>query len=377
MNRMARLIPQCMLSVALLLLAACNRSDPSPSEEEFSRSDQGVFILCEGNYQAGNSTLSYYDPRTGLVENGIFYRANGRKLGDTGQSITIFGQTAYIAVENSGIVWAIDTETFRVRGQLTAGATEKHMINPRYVYVQNASKAYVTDLYAPYITLFNPTTFDYLGAIATTLSPAYGYSNTERIVPFGDVLFVNCWCYSRSILVLDTRRDEVCDSIVLGSWQPKAMLLDCRDKLWVLTDGGYGTESSAFGDNVPHLFRIDAATRRIEADEPLETDEASVEMALNPAGDTLYVINNDLYRMAVTDSHLPVRPFITAPTDEKGRRHKLYGLSVNPHDGDIYLADAVDYSQAGAVYRYSREGELKDHFRVGINPNGFAFKGGF
>ena len=362
-----------MLPVALLLLAACNHSDPSQSEEDFSREGQGVFILCEGNYQAGNSTLSYYDPRTGEVENGIFQRANGRKLGDTGQSITVFGRTAYIAVENSGIVWAIDTETFRVKGQLTAGATE-HMINPRYVYVQSAAKAYVTDLYAPYITLFNPTTFDYLGDIATTQSQAYGYSNTERIVPFGDVLFINCWCYSRSILVLDAKRDEVCDSIVLGSWQPKAMLLDSRNKLWVITDGGYGTESASFSNNIPHLFRIDAATRRIEADEALETDEASVEMALNPAGDTLYIINNDLYRMAITDAHLPVRPFIAAPTDEKGRRHKLYGLSVNPRDGDIYLADAVDYSQAGMVYRYSREGELKDKFRVGINPNGFAFK---
>ena len=42
--------------------------------------------------------------------------------------------------------------------------------------------------------------------------------------------------------------------------------------------------------------------------------------------------------------------------------------------GDIYLADAVDYSQAGVVYRYSREGQLVDHFRVGINPSCFAFK---
>ena len=62
------------------------------------------------------------------------------------------------------------------------------------------------------------------------------------------------------------------------------------------------------------------------------------------------------------------------PKDSQGRRHKLYGLNVNPYDGDIYLADAVDYSQAGVVYRYSREGQLVDHFRVGINPSCFAFK---
>ena len=372
----ARMSNLCMLSVALVLLTACNHSSPGQSEEDFSHQGRGVFILCEGNYQAGNSTLSYYDPSTREVENGVFQRANDRKLGDTGQSITIDRSTAYIAVENSGIIWAIDTETFRVKGQLTAGQTEQHMINPRYVYVSNAEKAYATDLYAPYITIFNPTTLAYRGYISTAQPQAYGYSNTERIVPYGQTLFVNCWCYSRSILVIDTQQEAVTDSIVLSSWQPKAMLLDCHNKLWVLTDGGYGTDgsTSSFSDNVPHLYRIDTATRRIESDEPLDTDEASVEMALNPRGDTLYIINNDLYRMAVTDAHLPVRPFIKAPKDSQGRRHKLYGLNVNPYDGDIYLADAVDYSQAGVVYRYSREGQLVDHFRVGINPSCFAFK---
>ena len=99
----------CMLSVALVLLAACNHSSPGLSEEDFSHQGRGVFILCEGNFQAGNSTLSYYDPSTREVENGVFQRANDRKLGDTGQSITIDRGTAYIAVENSGIIWAIDT----------------------------------------------------------------------------------------------------------------------------------------------------------------------------------------------------------------------------------------------------------------------------
>jgi len=34
----------------------------------------------------------------------------------------------------------------------------------------------------------------------------------------------------------------------------------------------------------------------------------------------------------------------------------------------------VDYSQSGVVRRYSADGILLDQFRVGINPNGFAFK---
>ena len=356
-----------------MLLAACNGSLASDEEVEFDEQGHGVFILNEGNFQAGNSSLSYYNPDSLSVMNGVFSRANDRRLGDTGQSITIHGKRAYIAVESSGIIWAIDTETFRVCGQLEAGDTE-HMVNPRYIYVESDSRAYATDLMSPYITIFNPTTMTYIGSIATGQQKAYSYTSTERIVPFGRTLFVNCWCYSRSILVVDTEQQAVTDSIVLSSWQPKSMAMDHRNKLWVITDGGYGTETDSFGDNVPHLYCIDAATRSIESDEALDTDEASVEMALNPTGDTLYIINNDIYRMAVTERHLPVRPFIEAPRDNKGRRHKLYGLNVSPRNGDIYVADAVDYSQSGVVYRYSSEGTLIDKFRVGINPNGFAFK---
>ena len=362
-----------ILPAAIALLAACNGTlDPSGAEE-FDARGRGVFVLNEGNYQAGNSTLSYYRPDSLRVENGIFLRANSRRLGDTGQSITIYGETAYIAVENSGIIWAIDTETFRVKGQLEAGETE-WMVNPRYVYVESPGKAYATDLLSPYITIFNPSTMTYLGSIATGQKKAYSYASTERIVPYGHELFVNCWCYSRSILVVDTRQEAVTDSIVLSSWQPKSMAMDCRGKLWVITDGGYGTERESFGDNVPHLYCIDAATHQIESDEMLDTDEASVEIALNPGRDTLYIINNDIFRMGVGERHVPVRPFIEAPRDSRGRRHKLYGLNIDPHSGDLYVADAVDYSQSGVVYRYSNQGQLIDQFRVGINPNGFAFK---
>ena len=361
------------LLTALVLLAACSNSDPGINEEPFVVTSQGVFVLCEGNFNAGNATLSYYDPTTHVVQNGVFQRANDRKLGDTGQSVCLRNGVAYIAVENSGIIWGIDTETFRVRGQLTQGQTA-HMINPRYIHFLNDEKAYVTDLYSPYITIFNPKTFTYLGSISTDQPEAYGYHSTEQMVQYGKHLFANCWSYSNKILVIDTEHDTLAGSIELSSWQPKSMVIDARGKLWVITDGGYATEEDSFSDNIPHLYRIDATTLEVEMDQSLDTDEGGVMLAMNPTGDILYLINNDVYRMGITDTHLPVRPFIYAATNERGLRHKLYGIGVNPHNGEIYVADAVDYAQSGVVYRYASDGTQIDQFRVGINPNGFAFK---
>ena len=363
-----------MLLTVTAVLAACTGSVDGLEEENFSNTGQGVFILNEGNYNSGNSTLSYYNPETRTVENGIFQRANDRKLGDTGQSITLHDGVAYVAVENSGIIWGIDAETFRVKGQLTSSQTE-HMINPRYIHFLSDTKAYVTDLYSPFITIFNPKTFQYIGSIGVPEVKANGYASTELMVQYGQYVFINCWCYTDLIVVIDTKQDAVAGVIHLKtSMQPKSMVLDARNKLWVLTDGGYGTDTDSFGENIPHLYRIDAETRSVEDDQALDTDEATVQIAVNSARDTLYIINNDIYRMGIQERHVPVRPFIKAPVDKKGARHKLYGINVNPRNGDIYVADAVDYSQSGVIYRYSRKGDLLDQFRVGINPNGFAFK---
>ena len=58
-------------------------------EEEFQITEKGLFITNEGNFQYGNATLSFYNPDTRKVENEIFYRANGMKLGDVAQSMII------------------------------------------------------------------------------------------------------------------------------------------------------------------------------------------------------------------------------------------------------------------------------------------------
>lgn len=369
-NASVRLVP-ALFGMSLTLFCACDTVEERP-EEDFRREGHGVLILCEGNYNSGNSTLSYYNTETGGVENGVFQRANDRRLGDTGQSITVQGGSAYIAMENSGIIWKVDTRTFRVTGQLTAGETE-HMTDPRHICIVDEGKAYVTDLCSPYITVFNPQTMQATGSISTGQKAVNGHASTEEMARIGDEVFTNCWSYGRKILVIDTRTDCVTDSITLSSWQPKSIAADARGKLWAITDGGYETAGGSFGDNTPHLYRIDPGSRKVELDLAMETDEATVRIAMSPDRNTIYILNNDIYRMRVTDNSLPDTPFLYAPVSSDGRRHKLYGIDVDPATGDIYVADAVDYSQAGTVYRYDAAGNPIANFRVGITPSRFAF----
>lgn len=376
-----KIIHICMLLTVTTLLAACYDLGDLAKEKEQEASiipdptKCGVLILCEGNFNSGNSSLSYYNPDTKVVENGIFSRANTRKLGDTGQSILVDSNRVYIAMENSGIIWGLNANDFKVCGQLTATKDTK-IINPRYVHVVSKEKAYVTDLYAEYINIFNPITFQYLGAIDVSQIKENGFCSTEEMVRWEDEIFVNCWSYSNKILVIDTNTDNVKDVITLDSWQPKCLRMDKYGKLWVITDGGYISETSSFGNAIPTLYRIDARTRKIEWAKQLPSSEANSQLAMNKDADTLYIMNNDVYRMSVKNDEWPARPFFTAPIDQNGKRHKLYGMDINPFNSDLYVADAVDYRQSGVVYRYSSAGEPIDSFRVGLLPNHFAFFAG-
>ena len=53
---------------------------PTPTPTPDVPTSEGVFILNEGNLNAGNSTLSFYNPSTKEVKNGIFSSTNSRKL---------------------------------------------------------------------------------------------------------------------------------------------------------------------------------------------------------------------------------------------------------------------------------------------------------
>ena len=142
--------------------------------------------------------------------------------------------------------------------------------------------------------------------------------------------------------------------------------MDCNNKLWTITDGGY--EGSPYGYEAPSLYRIDAETFTIEKQFKFKLGDWPSEVQLNGTGDKLYWLNDDVWEMSVFDEHLPVKPFLAYAET------LYYGLTINPHNGDVYVADAIDYQQQGKVYRYSKERELIDEFYVGIIPGAFCWK---
>ena len=327
-------------------------------EEDFSITGEGLFICNEGNFQYGNATLSYYNPTTKKIENEIFMRANAMKLGDVAQSMIIRDGIGWVVVNNSHVVFAIDINTFKEVGRIT------NLTSPRYIHFVSDEKAYITQIWDNRIFIVNPKRYEVTGYIEVP-DMTMEQGSTEQMVQQGDYLYVNCWSYNNRILKIDTETDEIVAELEVGI-QPNSLVMDCNNKLWTLTDGGY--KGSMYGEESPAIYRIDPETMTIEHKFEFPYGSDASEIILNGAKDRLYWINKDIWAMDVLDEELPTHPFI----DNQGTIY--YGLTICPRTGDVYIADAIDYVQQGMVYRYSSEGELIDEFYVGIIPGAFCWK---
>ena len=323
-----------------------------------SNSPEGLFITNEGNFQYGNATLSYYNPTTMEVENEVFYRANAMKLGDVAQSMVIRDGIGWVVVNNSHVVFAIDINTFKEVGRIT------NLTSPRYIHFLSDEKAYITQIWDNRIFIVNPKLYKITGYIEVP-NMTMESGSTEQMVQVGKYLYVNCWSYQNRILKIDTETDRVVDELEVGI-QPTSLVLDCNNKLWTVTDGGY--EGSPYGHEAPSLYRIDAETFTIEKQFRFEFGDWPSEVQLNGTKDKLYWLNDDVWMLDLTKEN--AQPEIFLPYDGT----LYYGLTICPHTGDVYIADAIDYVQQGMVYRYSKERKLVDSFYVGIIPGAFCWK---
>ena len=188
--------------------------------------------------------------------------------------------------------------------------------------------------------------------------------STEEMAVIGKYLYVTCWSYEKTIVKIDTSTDKVVATLEVGL-QPASLVKDNNGKLWTICDGGY--EGSPVGYEAPTLCRIDPEKMAVEARYSFAKGDYISKVRINGTGDKLYWLNGGaLYAMEIGAESLPTAKSLNADG-------YLYALTIDPKTNEIYVADAIDYQQAGIVYRYSAAGELLDSFYVGVIPTEFCW----
>jgi DNA-binding beta-propeller fold protein YncE len=204
----------------LVFFSSCTKTDPGPVIEDSTGlylKGKGVFIVNEGNFMAGDGSLSFYSYDSSRIYNNIFFSINDRPLGDVPNSMVISGDKAYIVVNNSGKIEVADKNT------LHSLKTISGLVSPRNILLINSSKAYVSSLYSKTLMILNLQSNTVSGNINIGRS-------SEAMVLRGEKAYIACWSSGKEIMVINTNTNKVLDSLEVAP-EPERMVVDKNNKL--------------------------------------------------------------------------------------------------------------------------------------------------
>ncbi|WP_425237472.1 DUF5074 domain-containing protein [Ulvibacterium sp.] len=325
--------------------------------------ENGILVLHEGNFGAGNASVSFVNDDLSLVQNGIFKEVNEVDAwGDTAQSITFNADMAYIVVNNSQKIEVVDRYTFESVGTI-GGPGETDFLNPRYMAVANG-KGYVTnwgdgsnpdDDFVAVLNLDNNT-------VESTIAVAEG---PEKILAKDDVLYVahqGGFGQNNIISVIDAVTNAVTTTITVAD-RPNSMQL-VNDELWVLSGGN---PSWTGNETAGQLDKVNTTSNTVET--TLTFAQTEHPGFLSQDDDSLYYyMSNSIFSMDVTDTALPTTADITDLN--------FYDMSIN--EGKLFGVDAKDFLSNGSLEVYDLgDNSLLTSEEVSIIPTGVYFNGDF
>ena len=342
--------------ISVLVFSSCEKDDSVTEKKGYAK---GVFIRCEGAFEANNGSISWYNTDSASIVNNLFETVNGRPTGDVVQSFALAGDYGVIVANNSQKIEVVDLETFESTATITGFSY------PRYFqysgngtgYLSNGSfdgQVYRLDLEE--------------GVVTDTIEVGMG---PEQMVISGNNLFVansGGWGYDNTVSVVDIQNDQVVDTIEVGDI-PVALVTDHNNNIWVLCRGKvvYGDWPEVIEETDSKLVRINSSTMTVDKEiitGPTGDGFNPSWLTINPDGDMLYYGEADgLYQMSIDDSQQPAEPFINELFSAAG---------IHPQSGKLFALEITDYSNSGKLHIYDGI-TLISTYDTGIAPGGIVF----
>jgi YVTN family beta-propeller protein len=186
---------------------------------------------------------------------------------------------------------------------------------------------------------------------------------TDNLLFGGKYLFASNHNFggSNSVAVIDPTTNSLVKHIELASG-PAGSVLDSNGKLWVICTGDFGAANG-------QLFRIHPETLEVEK---------SIDLNVNPDADLgitpdksnlIYSVGSSIYSISILATVAPVDKLFEAEDVVYN-----YAVNVDPDNGTIWIADALNFSTEGKVYVYTHSGVPVTSFNAGISPTQVMFK---
>lgn len=357
------LLTKALLSIsvfATITLTGCEK-DVDPIMD-YSR--EAIFISNEGSFQKSDASVSYYHRSSRFIKHKVVESENNiAVLGDVLQNIVLHNDQLFMVLNNSGKVSIANATTLKLEGEIGG------LVMPRYFAGLDDNKAYVTEW----------VTYDGNGRVAVidlatrTISKTITVGiNPEKLVVYeGKLYVVNQG--GNTVSVIDTETDEVETSITVAH-EPNSLVVDNGGTLWVLSNGNKHWQLEESLHTAGALAKINVANNTVERTFNFGSRTTTANnLVANGSGTMLYyVYGNKVYNMEATATALNTTALIDRGTYvERG----FYGLGIDPVGGSIYAGKAPSFTDDGWVVRYNpTSGAALDSVKVGVAPNGFAFR---
>lgn len=341
-----------LLGGVLITLGACNNND-DPIPDPQIPDHFGAYVLNEGTWGSPNATLGVFSLATGNYNDNAFSEANdGATLGDNAHDILRHGAKLYVTVTESNKIEVLDYSNGEI-------ITTIPMNKPRSLaYAGN--KVFVTN-YNNHVVAIDTSSLEKTDSIQVGRTP-------EEIVRFNGRLYVansgstEGWSngnFDNRVFVLNPSPLSVDRTIEVADNVTSLAVDSARSRIFANAAETSDSPSSLYVINTqtneaPIKFNYGASKMLVVGNQALlisdnfEADKNVILLMQLTTRDAVKFIDN---------------PEIKAP----------YGLGVDPFYGQIWIADAGDFTARGKIFLYQNN-SAAGSLEVGIAPKKFIYR---
>ncbi len=342
-----------LIAAIALVLTSCNEDGPQPFVPEVNNLENGMVVLCEGLYQHNNSSITWVQLPGGAKDPSFFQTKTSRALGDTGNDMIRYGDKIYIVVNVSSTIEIMRASDFSPieQIQMTENGQPKQ---PRFMASANG-KVYIT-CYDGFVDVLDTASL----TIDTRISVG---ENPEGIAVSNNKLYVansgglNFPDVDSTVSVIDIATNTELQKISVGI-NPGGVLANDAGDIFVISRGDYGPIPS-------RLRKIDPLTDQV-VNTAYAFDISG--MTSMSATDMLVYNASGVQRFNFQSDDVVA----TIPID-MATVNTLYRVQYRASEDNVYILDAMGYTNEGVVRKYDMTGSYLTSYQVGLNPTKLLF----
>ena len=316
----------------------------------FAQKLSKVYVMAEGGYSAGTSSLSMLDAATGTFEQNIFTTST---LGLYPDGLVFYNDTLYLAEQGSyggsGKIYQLDT-LGNVLNSAVVG------VNPFSIAIAN-NKAYLTNGPDNSVSVVNLSDLSLDTTITVGVYP-------QEIIAYENYVFVGnteeyMGTVDSTVMVIDAETDEIIDTIVVAP-DPASFAIT-NDRYLLVGCSVYGYGDTIYKIDLTTFAKVDSFT---VADYGFGKD-----ISVDPNSNTIYFLGS--YSDVVS---LDLETGESSAVVSSTNFVYPYGYSYDYVNNTHYVADAKDFSANGSLTAYDSLGTVINSYETGVAPRRIVMK---